>query len=153
MIDLESFPTLPEKCRGCGIQSELGAKLFALLIIKHLAEETGESLVGEPGERFDAMVEARMPGEAADEAKQFIRKAVGSRIDDLDQHITDTQDEIAANALSCGGILRMRAVKGDVAYTAGICTSARIHIRDGAPSQIPTEVRVQSRSKLQNPAE
>jgi hypothetical protein len=76
---------VPPQCEGCGVQCELGAELARLLNVKRMAERTGESLVGDSGERFDAMVEAEVPEEHADDVKQGIRMSVGESIEEIDR--------------------------------------------------------------------
>jgi hypothetical protein len=145
MSELSSrLASVPDKCSGCGVQCDLSMDLARAMAMKRAAEHAGGSLVGEAGERFDAMVEAMVPEEIADEAKDVIRKTVGEDIGEMDKTIEGIQDEIKANALSCNGVLKMRASREGVTYTVSVCTSPRIYIRGGAPTQAPTQIRADS---------
>jgi hypothetical protein len=135
---------VPEKCSGCGVQCDLSIQLAGVMAMKRTVEHAGESLMGEPGERFDAMVEAMVPEEIADRAKESIRMSVGEDIGEMDKSIEGIQDDINANALSCDGVLKMRASREGVTYTVNVCTSRRIYMRGGAPTQVPTHIRADS---------
>jgi hypothetical protein len=137
---------IPAKCEGCGVQCELAAELVRLSAMKGVVEELGGDLVGEPGERFDATVEARVPEEVADVVKQGIRKSVSAGIGDLDSQIEDLKGVIDANALACGGLFKMRATKGGVTYTVSVCTSPRFYA-EGTPTQLPTNILAEPESK------
>jgi hypothetical protein len=135
---------VPEKCGGCGVQCDLSMDLARAMAMKQAVEHAGGGLVGEAGERFDAMIEATVPEEIADEAKEGIRKSVGEGIGEVDRTIEGIQDEINANALACSGVLKMRASREGVTYTVSVCTSPRIYIRDGPSTQVPTHIRADS---------
>jgi hypothetical protein len=88
----------------------------------------GESLVGEDGQEFDQWIEDTIPPEMADEAKTEFRKDVGDTIAEIYERIEAGQQEIAANAMACSGVLRMRATKDHVTYIVNLCTSPRVHV-------------------------
>lgn len=103
--------------------------------------------MGEAGEQLDEIIEAHLPADEAEEIKQQTREAVSRGIDDIDKEIDAVQQEINANALSCAGVLKMRAAKDDVSYTVNVCTSARVHVRDGDPQHLPAHIQAKSVNK------
>lgn len=143
-IDFEAQTAIPSECEGCGVQCELQAKIGSLLILKHWMEATGENLIGDEGEQFDERIDAQLPDEVADMIKSGIRSNVSSNLEEIDKNLEDTQQEMSANSLSCGGLLKMRAAKDDVTYTVSVCTSPRLYIRDGDPAHLPTHVKAES---------
>lgn len=145
--DFESMPTLPDKCKGCGIQCNLYSKIAELLDMQASLGAFGEDLVGEPGAQFDAFIDSQIPDELADNVKKQTRQKVGSDIEKLDQDISETRREIDNHALACNGVLKMRASKGDVTYTASICTSPALYVRDGRAAHIPIHVEAASVKK------
>ncbi len=139
---------VPAKCEGCAVQCDLKSKLGTLLFEKHMAETIGGTLVGKDGEEFDAMLEANFSEEEAILAKQSARQFIGQGIDAVDDEITATHRQIDTNALSCSGVLKMRAAKDDVRYTVSVCTSARVYIRDSeTPQHLLTHIRAESAKK------
>lgn len=137
---------VPAKCNGCPIQCELKSQIAELVFAKHLATVLGGSLIGESGERFDEILDEHLPEDAAEAFKRNARDAVSRGMDDIDHEIEATTQEINANALSCEGNLKMRAAKGDVSYTVSVCTSARVHLRDGGPQHLPAHIQADSTS-------
>lgn len=150
MFEFEPEIITAKKCQGCGVQCEAGSRLLSLLFMKHMANRAGESLIGEDGQAFDAMIDEQVPTEFAEEIKQSIRKMVGEDMSDLDQRIDEAKQDKAANELACDGVLKMRASKGDVTYTVNVCTSPRVYLRDGnQPDHLPAHVRAES-NNIQN---
>lgn len=111
-------------------------------------EQAGENLVGDAGERFDEIIEAALPEAIADEAKQAIRQRVGKDLEEIDKEVAEIREDMDSNALSCSGILKMRASKGDVTYTVSVCTSPKVYLRDGPASYLPLNVQASSANKL-----
>jgi len=141
--------TLPPQCEGCGVQCEAASRLMSLLISKQLAQQAGETLVGEDGERVDEMIDEAVPPEVANDVKHQLRMMVGKDMETIDQEIDSEQAGINANALACSGVLKMRASKGDVTYTANICTSPRVYSRDSVqPEHLPVHIRASSRPNI-----
>lgn len=135
---------MPQKCLGCPIQCELKTQVGSLLFEKHLAESVGGSLVGEMGERFDAMVESQLPEEEAEQIKQSARQAVSKGIDNIDSEIASTRQEIDSNVLSCNGVLKMRAAKAGIRYTVSVCTSRRVYLLNGdKPEHAPAHIKAE----------
>jgi len=106
-----------------------------------MAEIAGSSLVGDSGERFDDMVEARVPEEDVEEVKQGVRRSVSESLEELDEGIEAIKDDITANAVACSGVLKMRASKAGVTYTVNVCTSSRAYGKD-APTSLPTHIQI-----------
>lgn len=131
---------IPESCADCGVQCELGAQLARMLAIKHMMTHVAESLIGDSGESFNAMVDESAPVEIADQIKQFARSSTATNLDEIDRDIDATKEQIKTNANSCSGPLKMRASKNDTTYTVSVCTSADQYDDSGA-SHLPTHIK------------
>lgn len=142
--DVGEILAIPEKCRDCPVQCELQARMGELLMAQQAMGSFGEALVGKKGEKFDEMIDATLPREVADEMKEVARKRVGFDLEKVDENIDETRQEIDAIALSCSGVLKMRATKGDVTYTVSLCTSPRVYLRDGGPAHTPSHIQADS---------
>lgn len=137
---------LPERCRDCAVQCGNFATLAALMHHKEMGNMIGESLVGDEGKEFDEMLDSHLPVEIAEEAKVHLRQSIGDGLEDIDQRVTGIKDKISADALACDGVLKMRASKGDVTYTVGVCTSQREYTRDSStPEHTPVHINATSR--------
>jgi hypothetical protein len=147
-FDFQQSATIPTQCEGCGVQCELRTALMGLQIAKHMMQQAAGGLVGESGEAFDAMIDEQVPAEVADQIKLDVRKMAGRDIESLDESIDRAQQEIDSNALSCSGVLKMRASKGDVTYTVSVCTSQKQYVRDGRPSHLPVHIKAESANRI-----
>lgn len=150
MFEVEPELAIPDKCRDCGIQCELGRQLLEMTLFRHVAGSAAEELVGDSGMQFDEMIDRAFPEEKADDIKAMFRKNAGNSLEEIDEAIDSCREEIDANAMSCGGVLRMRATKGDVTYTVNVCTSQRLYDRDGKlPKHVPVHIRADSATNPQ----
>jgi hypothetical protein len=137
---------VPDKCVGCPEQCHLQGRLAALMSEKRFAETIGEVLVGEPGEEFDAFIEASLPEDIVEEFKGEARKSVGRGIDRIEEEIASTYQEIDVNALSCNGVLKIRATsKEGNRYNMALCNNPRLYVLDSDTYQhLAVHVRVES---------
>lgn len=148
MIKPESpVSTIPLKCEGCGIQCEANTKLERLLAIQGFMKSLGESLMGPEGAELDEMIDDSVPPEVAESVKKQFRMDVGEDLNTIDERTALLEDEIKANSLSCEGVLKMRASRGDVTYTVAVCTSPRAYVRDSGPEHLPVHIEASSRDE------
>jgi hypothetical protein len=144
MPEFESF-SIPEKCIGCPKQHALATALQALEIAKDLMQETGINLIDETPEGLNAEIGELLPEEVAASALENLRKYLAGGLDSIDEAVTGAEASSQALALSCSGVLKMRASKGDFTYTVNICTSpSEYYINDYRQSS--ARIRVDNRT-------
>ena len=119
---------VPSRCQDCPEMRRFQAQTAVLGLVQKMTEATGSSMVGEQGEKFDAMIDADLPEEEAEELKHTIRKSLGESLEEIDKEIEDTHQDMEASTSSCAGPLKMRASKDGVQYTVTLCTSRRINL-------------------------
>lgn len=134
---------IPEGCRTCPVQLEKSFKLGHLLLLEYVTTEVGSSLVEEPGQRFDEIIDSNMPPEIAEQVKTRIRQEVGNDLENLDNLIETIKADMAGDTNSCDRPLAFRAEKAGTTYTATICTSRRVNV-SGIKNQLPATIRIQS---------
>lgn len=130
----------PDHCGDCAVQCENGAELAGMLVLQQMMNYVAENLVGQPGESFDATVDAQFPPEVAEQVKQLARQFVAGDLDRIGTGIAEKKQEMATEGASCSGPLKMRASKKGVMYTVTVCTSGDQYDDDNL-GHIPTHVK------------
>lgn len=129
-----------EKCRNCAIQCELIHDLADLLLKKATVEYCGEQLVGEDSQKFDQYIESIVPEDYIETVQSETRKTVAHDLDELDNVIRDTKNEIAEITKTCSGPLNMKAEKNGVTYIVNVCTSTEVNAH-GEHRHLPAHIK------------
>jgi hypothetical protein len=147
MTEYEDYKLdFPEGCNDCGVQCRIGKRLAVLHIMKAAGLQSAERMVGNDAVEFETQVRESLPADLSDEEvggiMTDIRTSTAESLDSLDSEIKAMEQERDGHAMSCDGVLKMRAAKEGIMYTVSVCTSKRVHTLNAEkPTHLPTHVR------------
>lgn len=120
---------IPEHCKGCPNQNQLGEQLASLIFQKYMLKNTGLGLMGEAGEDIRQHIKDSTPDEYAESLMSSLVKSAGCQFEQISKEVDDCMSHMTTLADNCSGTLKMRAQssKDETTYTVSICTSKIIY--------------------------
>ena len=111
------------------------AELAHIVIHEHEQDElirsaTGDALDVDASAILEDMRRSHLPGAAsltAETVAQDIRAFEGKNMEWTQKHIAEINDGLAMLTFGCDGLLKMRAARGGIVFTATVC-AAPIHL-------------------------
>lgn len=117
----------PDHCADCPLQCNLKREFVldfgAYQMLKAIGERQMDPEAREKLEEAAREMLGMSDEEIADQYVVF-GKRVSAQIDELEGQLEQAAQTSNALAISCDGVLKMRASKADKTYTVAVCTSA-----------------------------
>lgn len=133
------LPQINQKCRECPFLCDIHHTFEEASIRKLILTHIGEKAMDD--EELQAIFQDAVPEDVnVEEMIQVSRQNIGASLESVDGDISQLTHIIEAAQLSCEGVLKMRARKGNREYTVSVCTSDEANANP-AVLHVPTHVR------------